>query len=203
VRPPAHSRWLLLFAALACGPLSLLHGQNAVSGALTGEVTDPSGVLIPSALIELRDNAKDILRTASSYGDSQLRFTGPEGTPPRITAASGSVYPYLGGPRFSYRRYSRVVPFAQVLLGGVHATAVTLAGCTGSLCTPLPTQNSFSLVAGGGLDIVVLRHLSIRAIQAEYMMTRFGLLTPEGSTTQSDLRLSSGLVLRLGVSSRH
>jgi hypothetical protein len=46
-REAPHSRWLLLFAALACVPLSLLHGQNAVSGALTGEVTDPSGALIP------------------------------------------------------------------------------------------------------------------------------------------------------------
>jgi hypothetical protein len=62
----AHSRWLLLFTALAFVPLSLLHGQNAVSGALTWKVTDPSGALIPSALIELRDNAKDIVRIASS-----------------------------------------------------------------------------------------------------------------------------------------
>jgi hypothetical protein len=137
------------------------------------------------------------------YGDSQLRLTGAEGTPPRVTAANGSVYTFLCGPRLSYRRYSRIAPFAQVLLGGIHASSVTLSGCRGSLCTPLPTQNSFSLVAGGGLYIGVLRHLSIRAIQAEYMMTRFGLLTPEGSTTQSDLRLSSGLVLRFGVSSQH
>jgi hypothetical protein len=137
------------------------------------------------------------------YGDSQLRLTGAEGTPPRVTAASGAVYTYLSGPRLSYGRYSRIVPLAQVLLGGAHATAVTLSGCTGSLCTPLPTQNSFAMVAGGGFDIGVFRHATIRAIQAEYMMTRFGRLTPGGGTTQNDLRLSSGLVLRLGESSRH
>lgn len=44
---------------------------------------------------------------------------------------------------------------------------MTLSGCTGSLCTPLPTQNSFALVAGGGFDIAVFRHVSNPAIQEQ------------------------------------
>jgi hypothetical protein len=132
------------------------------------------------------------------YGDTQLRLTGAEGAPPRVAAASGAAYTYLSGPRLSYRKYNRITPFAQVLFGGVHATEVTLSGCTGSLCSPLPTQNSFAIAAGGGFDIGVLRHVSVRAIQAEYIMTRFGDLSTEMSTTQNDLRLSSGLVLHFG-----
>ncbi len=134
------------------------------------------------------------------YGDTQLRLTGAEGAPPRVAAASGAAYTYLSGPRFSYRKYNRITPFAQVLFGGIHATEVTLFGCTGSLCTPLPTQNSFAIAAGGGFDIGVFRRVSIRAIQAEYIMTRFGELTPKMSITQNDLRLSSGLVLHFGSS---
>jgi hypothetical protein len=59
------------------------------------------------------------------------------------------------------------------------------------------------MVAGSGFDIGVLRRASIRAIQVEYMMTRFGSLAPGESTMQNDLRLSAGLVSWLGEFSRH
>ena len=137
------------------------------------------------------------------YGDTQLRLTDAEGAPPPVANASGSTYTYLFGPSLSYRKYNRISPFAQVLFGGVHATDVTLSGCTGSLCTPLPTQNAFAMTAGGGFDIRVFRHVSIRALRVEYMMTRFGSLTTEVTRTQNDLRLSSGLVLLLGGPSQH
>ena len=69
-----HLRWLLLLALLTYVALPFLHGQNAVSGALTGVVTDPSGALIPISLIELRDNAKGIVRTASSNFAGEYSF---------------------------------------------------------------------------------------------------------------------------------
>jgi hypothetical protein len=137
------------------------------------------------------------------YGDTKLRLTQANGASSRVAPASGAAYTYLSGPRLSYRRYSRIAPFAQVLFGGVHATEIKLSRCSGPLCTPLAGQNAFAMVAGGGFDIGVFRHASIRAIQVEYMMTRFGSLNPDVSTMQNDLRLSSGLVLCLGESSRH
>jgi hypothetical protein len=137
------------------------------------------------------------------YGDTKLRLTQANGASSRVAPASGAAYTYLSGPRLSYRGYSRIAPFAQVLFGGVHATEVTLSRCTGPLCTPLPGQNSFAMVAGGGFDMGVFRHASIRVIQVEYVLTRFGSLTPGVSTMQNDLRLSSGLVLCLGGSSGH
>jgi outer membrane protein OmpA-like peptidoglycan-associated protein len=132
------------------------------------------------------------------YNDTQLRLTGPGANPPRIADSGGSAYTYLFGPRLSYRKYDRITPFAQALFGGAYASSVTLSTCTGSTCTPLPQQNAFALVAGGGLDIRLFRHVSLRAVQAEYMMTRFNDPTTNASQQQNDLRLATGLVFRFG-----
>ena len=113
---------------------------------------------------------------------------------------SGSVFTFLAGPKFSYRKYSRINPFAQVLFGGVHASAVELSGCpAGCAALPsLPVETAFALTAGGGLDIKVLRRFSIRLLQAEYLMTNFKNLSTGSSATQNDMRLSSGIVFRFG-----
>lgn len=132
------------------------------------------------------------------YDDSQLQLTGNGANEPLVVNASGTAYTYLFGPRLSYRNSTRFTPFAQVLAGGVHASDVTISGCSGPECTPLPAQNAFAMTAGGGLDIRLTRHFSIRAVQAEYMMTRFAEVPTGGSSSQNDLRLSSGLVYGFG-----
>jgi outer membrane protein OmpA-like peptidoglycan-associated protein len=133
------------------------------------------------------------------FDDSQILFAGT-GTNASTTAdSSGTAYTYLFGPRLSLRGHGRVTPFAQVLFGGIHASAVTLSsGCTGPGCTPLPTENSFALTAGGGLDLKVHRHFAIRLIQAEYLMTRFEVHSTGNGAMQNDMRLASGIVFRFG-----
>ena len=132
------------------------------------------------------------------YDDTRLRLAGPGANPPTVVNSGGSAFTYLFGPRFSYRNHSRVTPFAQALFGAADAGKVTLSGCTGSSCTPLLAQTAFAMTAGGGLDIRLARHISIRAIQAEYLMTRFSDPTTGASDTQNNLRLSTGLLFRLG-----
>lgn len=135
--------------------------------------------------------------------DSQLNLTGPGVPVPHVAASGGNAYTYLFGPRLSYRKHERITPFAQVLFGGVHASPVTLDGCTGTGCVPLPAQTSFAMTAGAGLDIGLTRHLAFRAVQAEYLMTRFPNPTTQVSASQNDIRISSGLVFRLGGSPAH
>ncbi len=137
------------------------------------------------------------------FGDTRLQLTGPGANPPRTADSSGTAFTYLFGPRLSFRKYERITPFAQALFGGVHASEVTLSGCTGALCTPLPSQNAFAMTAGGGLDVNVQRHLSIRVVQAEYLMTRFADVTTNASKSQNDIRLSAGLVFRFGGAVPH
>lgn len=134
------------------------------------------------------------------YRSKQLRLTGA-GTPPSfVVDADGTVFTYLFGPRLSYRG-NRVTPFAQALFGVAHAGEVSIPGCTGfSGCTPLPSENVFAMALGGGFDVKVHRHVALRIVQAEYLMTRFRDPSPgAGQTgTRNNLRLSAGIVFRFG-----
>ncbi len=100
-----------------------------------------------------------------------------------------TMYTYLFGPRFTFRKLSRLTPFAQVLLGGGRLNASS-GGISGG-------ENGFSMAMGGGLDLPLRRRFSIRLIQAEYLLTRFDRVTGE-SATQNDVRISAGLVFRFG-----
>jgi len=132
-----------------------------------------------------------------AYTNSQIRFTGAYLATVDVNNSNVAVLTYLVGPRLSFRKNERITPFVQALFGDVHANQVTLTDCVFS-CTLLPSQDAFAMTAGGGLDIKVRRHLAIRIIQAEYLMTRFTSYTTGSAGTQNDVRLSAGLVLRFG-----
>jgi outer membrane protein OmpA-like peptidoglycan-associated protein/opacity protein-like surface antigen len=141
-----------------------------------------------------------LVADVGGFADSQLNLTGPGVPVPHVAASGGNAYTYLFGPRLSYRKHERITPFAQVLFGGIHASPVTLDGCTGTGCVPLPAQTAFAMTAGAGLDIGLTRHVAFRAVQAEYLMTRFPNPTTQASASQNDIRISSGIVFRLGGS---
>jgi hypothetical protein len=132
------------------------------------------------------------------FNDTRLLLTFPSGAPSQDHQVDqGTVFTYLAGPRLSYRKHDRVVPFAQVLFGGIHASDIALSGCSVN-CIFLPSENSFALTAGGGLDIRIHHRIALRLIQAEYLMTRFENRNTASSAMQNDVRLSTGLVFRFG-----
>ncbi|MGA8224514.1 MAG: hypothetical protein WB780_22910 [Candidatus Acidiferrales bacterium] len=92
---------------------------------------------------------------------------------------------YTFGPRFSYRAFDGFTPFAQVLLGGQHASAVT-TGFTNA-------SNAFAIGAGGGVDIGLggSGRFAVRP-QFEY----FGFRANGNMTTTA--RLSIGFVFNIG-----
>jgi opacity protein-like surface antigen len=101
-------------------------------------------------------------------------------------AFAGAFLTYLLGPRVNFR-HGKFTPFVQALFGGVRTTD-GIAQSTG-------TENNFAMTAGGGIDIKVSRHVSVRPIQVEYFMTKI----PDGlNNRQDNLRLGAGIVLRLG-----
>jgi len=100
-----------------------------------------------------------------------------------------TLFSYLFGPRYTLEKSERWLPFGQVLLGGAHASGSfepSLSGGSGSF-------NSFSMIAGGGLDIDINPRVGIRAAEADYYMTRF----PNGvNGRQNNLRISAGIFFR-------
>jgi hypothetical protein len=94
-----------------------------------------------------------------------------------------SMYTYMGGPRVTLR-HGRIQPYAQVLIGGSRFSSSFVQGLG-----PL-SSNSFAAAVGGGVDLTIVRHFSVRLIQADYLFTHFT------GATQNNLRLSSGFVFR-------
>ena len=101
------------------------------------------------------------------------------------TGIDGTISTYLFGPRVSYRKFERITPFAQTLFGVAHASGDGF-GVNG-------TSNAFAATFGGGVDVKLSHHFSLRPAQVEYLLTRFPEVTNDRET-QNNLRVSTGIV---------
>jgi hypothetical protein len=93
------------------------------------------------------------------------------------------------GPRVFYRQRNKwsITPFAEALFGGSHINTKFKGGLGGEF-----SDNGFSMKVGGGVDINLFPHLSIRLFDADLYRTSFF------QTHQTTYWVSSGLVIRLG-----
>lgn len=132
------------------------------------------------------------------YGSESLSFVlGPVDF--FQTRADDSTHAFLFGPRVSYRKHNKVTPFVHTLIGAVHdkvdnITVIT-ARVGNAAAGTLPksiSETAFGLALGGGLDVKATDRIAVRLVQADYLLTRFH------DDSQHNLRLSFGLVLRLG-----
>lgn len=87
------------------------------------------------------------------------------------------------GPVFSYRKFDKITPYADVEFGDVHASA-GFVGISAS-------ANKFAMTAGGGVEHNINDRFAVR-FQGEYLMTRFL------DSRQDNLQFSTGLVIRIG-----
>jgi hypothetical protein len=109
-------------------------------------------------------------------------FSGHYGS---ANGVSAHVNTYLFGPQLQL--HTSVAPFVHMLVGAAHET-------TGQFIAPelfiSPTSSTaFAAAIGGGIDVRVVRFLSFRPVQLDYLLTRFG------SSTQNQPRASAGLVV--------
>lgn len=107
---------------------------------------------------------------------------------PGISGLVGETYTL--GPRFSYRRWSRLTPFAQAVLGGSHANLAN-GGFLGA-------KNAFAFGGGAGGDLGLDRagKFALRG-QLEFINFRtVHNLSPDPNT--GAVRLSVGVVFRIG-----
>jgi hypothetical protein len=114
------------------------------------------------------------------------------------TFASPKIHNFLFGPQFSYPA-GKIRPFAQFLIGGEHVDVTRLVSATNSGgiiaigTNILPghiSETGFAMALGGGLDYSIKRTLAWR-IQADYLTSQAGL-------AQNHVRISTGLVWRVG-----
>lgn len=106
------------------------------------------------------------------------------------SGANLTLVSFLIGPRYSAHLGSRLTPFAQLLIGGVHASGTLSPESS----VPGATSNAFAMTAGGGLDIGLTSHVAIRAGEADYYLTT---LDNGVNRHQNNLRVSAGIVLRI------
>jgi opacity protein-like surface antigen len=87
------------------------------------------------------------------------------------------------GPVISYRRFDRLIPFANLQLGAIHGSQGYLGISESAF--------KFDLTGGGGVDFNINDRAAIRA-EGDYLMTRFLDLR------QDNLRFSAGIVIHFG-----
>ena len=121
---------------------------------------------------------------------------------------------YLLGPRVSFHRGSRFVPYVQTLFGGatvwqslpvpdVAIIAPPIAG--GGVIIPNGANiqfhretSGFAMTAGGGLDIKINKHVYVRPVQAEYFLTRLSPIGAFSVTNRNNFRYSAGINFTYG-----
>ena len=107
---------------------------------------------------------------------------------------SGRLFTYAVGPRFSYpRNRHRVDLFGHILVGGARVNE-TIGSQSGG-------ENGFALIAGGGADLRLNSFLSLRFLQADYLMTRFNRVNNTPGI-QNDVRVSAGLTIHFNIAPR-
>lgn len=117
-------------------------------------------------------------------GDASYNFVTVSGT-------KSVLYGNHFGPRIYLRSRSArgPIPFVEGLVGGSRVDTTT-AGVTTS-------KNGLTYKAGGGIDLAISRHISVRAIEADYYRVPF--LT----ASQTNYVASAGIIFRFGGRPRY
>ena len=123
---------------------------------------------------------------------------------------NGILANYLLGPRVSFKKGSRFVPYVQALFGGatlweslpVPDVAIIAGGGViipnGANIRFNRATSGFAMTAGGGLDIKMNKHVYLRPVQAEYFLTRLSPIGAFGVTTRNNFRYSAGINFSYG-----
>jgi Outer membrane protein beta-barrel domain len=135
------------------------------------------------------------------YGSTTKTFVFPAGSvvcPAGCTAtASGNLFTYNVGPQIKFHR-GPIEPFVEALFGGAHSNFYgnVFRNCIGCVISKSPSNNAFDFIIGGGIDIKISPHLSVRPVEFNYLLTRFGNNFTQGNNNQSNFRYQAGAVFR-------
>lgn len=120
----------------------------------------------------------------SLAGDVSVAHAGDvSGTGQTFTLTS-----YQAGPRFYLPAGRQWTAFGHVLVGGAHAGGSAFDSTASS-------TNAFAATLGGGWQVNLSRAVALRALDADYYLTKFLNGTNDH---QNNLRVSAGIVFRFG-----
>ncbi len=117
------------------------------------------------------------------------QVAGEHGSKINSTLNSLSFVSYLFGSRYSFRNRSRLVPFAQFLVGGVHGFDAAFPGPGVFISNP----DALAFTAGAGLNLNFTRHIAMRVAQADYFQSH---LPNDAGNLENHLQLTAGIVFR-------
>ena len=107
-----------------------------------------------------------------------------------VGSSSGNLTTFMVGPRVNFRKFDYFVPYIELMMGAGHSGF----GMTGN-----NSQNAFTMVAGGGVDVVLTKHLVWRFAEIDYLGTSFYGDYLNAGGHENSLRLGTGLVYRFGL----
>lgn len=128
-----------------------------------------------------------VLDFSGDYANRTVNF-GTKAVPDNIRFNAGA-YPFLFGPRFYDRKFSRFAVFAEPLIGGVYIRANTAGGTT-----PF-SETKWAFALGGGADIDLSPHLAVR-VEGDWIRSHFAETLAQDY--QNNYRISGGLVFKIG-----
>jgi len=111
------------------------------------------------------------------YGTQTFTELTPGGGPVNVKV-TGHEYEVLFGPRVSVP-VGKFTPFGEFFVGVAHISSNGFS----------PTKTSWATALGGGLDYRLVRLVAVR-VEGDYVRTNFF------STSQNDIRISTGIVFR-------
>jgi hypothetical protein len=166
---------------------SYLYPNATASGLL------PNGVLpVSSCLCDIKKGAGLALTFPFSHGlgltvDSSGHF-GNQGSTAAQRAGYANDYNLAAGPQFKLRSH-RLQPFVEALFG-VDRLAPS----------QFHQDTAFGLLAGGGVDLALSRHIAARLVQADFVYSnhQFGPSQTVPATHMRGLRLQAGIVFAFG-----
>ena len=113
--------------------------------------------------------------------------------------ANGNLFTYMFGPQIK-KHSGKFQPFAEALFGAAHTNAyATILTEEGKILQGQGNNNGFAMALGGGIDFQVAKHLALRPVEVDYLLTRFSANHVANYTAnQNNFRYVGGLNFLLG-----
>jgi opacity protein-like surface antigen len=110
--------------------------------------------------------------------------------------ANGNLFTYMFGPQVK-KHTGMFQPFGEALFGAAHTNAyATILTDEGRILQGSGNNNAFAMALGGGLDLAVSKHIALRPVEVDYLLTRFGARNYHAN--QNNFRYLGGLDFMFG-----